>query len=608
MAAFADRVQETTTTTGTGSVTLAGAVIGFCSFATAFASTVTVVYYAIVGQAPGEWEVGIGTFDGATTLDRTTPLAGSAGLPVNLSTGTKDVFVTIPAAALNDRVFNVKEFGAKCDSTTSGGGTDDRLAIVAALAALPYAGGTLFFPAVCRVSAPIEIGGRNNIRFTGAGSPRTQDADFSGIVYSGTTGSLFTSTDPVTHAPTPVVGVEIDHMGLWFSDSSYAAGPLLNFSTASGRIHIHDAFIGGSDSSLTGGVPTAATLIQLTDFYNLTIENSTLQNAGVGIAGPAGSPGVCSGITIRRNSFTNWGTAGIVAVGSSWVIDNNEFEPGATTVARDITTNTQNCEGIRITSNWFGDAATGTYINAPASNARYIGALISGNLFHGATTQINLGGSWGVSITGNSFTPAATVGVCVNLASAIGVTIIGNRFDAANMTSAIIGASASNVRVANNELDAGALYSGAVPGGTSQIDELSSMVSGTQYIMGNVGIGDQPGTYSGVDKSLTIFKGSNGATRTRLSLGNYNSASALGPGSFVDATTNYGVSQASGLVLGCTDNIGPTQHDVMTLYHNGAVATVSLADLPVYADNTAAASLATNSLYKTSTGVLMIKY
>lgn len=94
-----DRVQETTATTGTGTVTLAGAVLGFQSFAAIGNANTT--YYCIAGRGTGEWEVGVGTYTASgTTLARTTVLASSnAGSLVSFSAGTKDVFGTYPAGA-----------------------------------------------------------------------------------------------------------------------------------------------------------------------------------------------------------------------------------------------------------------------------------------------------------------------------------------------------------------------------------------------------------------------------------------------------------------------------------------------------------------------------
>lgn len=90
-----DRVKETTTTTGTGTITLDGASSGFQSFSVIGNGNTT--YYAIVG--PTEWEVGIGTYTSSgTTLSRDTILESSnGGTAVNFSAGTKDVFCTYPA-------------------------------------------------------------------------------------------------------------------------------------------------------------------------------------------------------------------------------------------------------------------------------------------------------------------------------------------------------------------------------------------------------------------------------------------------------------------------------------------------------------------------------
>ena len=93
---LADRVQETTTTTGTGTVTLAGAATGFQTFAAVGDGNST--YYTIAGGS--EWEVGIGTYTASgTTLSRTTVISSSnSGSLVTFSAGTKNVFVTYPAA------------------------------------------------------------------------------------------------------------------------------------------------------------------------------------------------------------------------------------------------------------------------------------------------------------------------------------------------------------------------------------------------------------------------------------------------------------------------------------------------------------------------------
>lgn len=91
-----DRVKETATTTGTGAVTLGGAVTGFESFSSALANSDT-TYYAISHRNADEWEVGLGTYN-TGVLTRTTILESSnSDSAVSFSSGTKDVFITLPA-------------------------------------------------------------------------------------------------------------------------------------------------------------------------------------------------------------------------------------------------------------------------------------------------------------------------------------------------------------------------------------------------------------------------------------------------------------------------------------------------------------------------------
>jgi hypothetical protein len=94
-----DRVKETSTTTGTGTIDLAGAETGYESFVAGI-GTGNTTYYAIELNSAGEWEVGIGTVTDATpdTLSRDTIITSSnSDSAVNFSAGTKNVFCTLPA-------------------------------------------------------------------------------------------------------------------------------------------------------------------------------------------------------------------------------------------------------------------------------------------------------------------------------------------------------------------------------------------------------------------------------------------------------------------------------------------------------------------------------
>lgn len=99
-----DRVVETTTTTGTGALTLAGAVTGYHAFS-AKMSVGDTCYYCIEaidssGTPTGDWETGLGTYSATNTLTRTTVSDSSnSGAAVSFATGTKRVFISAIAGS-----------------------------------------------------------------------------------------------------------------------------------------------------------------------------------------------------------------------------------------------------------------------------------------------------------------------------------------------------------------------------------------------------------------------------------------------------------------------------------------------------------------------------
>ena len=85
----ADRVRDTTTTTGTGALTVSGSAPSGYSTFSGVLSTGDTFYYAVQHQAASEWEVGLGTYSSANTITRTTVYSSSnAGSAVNFSSGT----------------------------------------------------------------------------------------------------------------------------------------------------------------------------------------------------------------------------------------------------------------------------------------------------------------------------------------------------------------------------------------------------------------------------------------------------------------------------------------------------------------------------------------
>ncbi len=94
---YYDRVKETSSTTGTGTVTLAGAVSGFRAWSTV--GDGNTAYYLIIGGT--EFEVGLGTYTASgTTLARSVIASSNSNALVNFSAGSKDVVLTLAAAAI----------------------------------------------------------------------------------------------------------------------------------------------------------------------------------------------------------------------------------------------------------------------------------------------------------------------------------------------------------------------------------------------------------------------------------------------------------------------------------------------------------------------------
>lgn len=105
-----DRVKETSTSTGTGNITLAGASTGFVSFADSFILNEP-IYYAIVDTTNNTWEVGRGHLLNSTTLvrDKVHESSSFTGVPpskvynaVSFAAGSKDVFSTVPAERIEE--------------------------------------------------------------------------------------------------------------------------------------------------------------------------------------------------------------------------------------------------------------------------------------------------------------------------------------------------------------------------------------------------------------------------------------------------------------------------------------------------------------------------
>lgn len=302
---IADRVQETTISTGTGTVLLTGAVQGYQSFGVIGNANTT--YYTIADQAGTNWEVGIGTYYSSNvSLVRTTVLSSSnASSLVNFPAGTKAVFVTYPAeraiyadssnitTVTNLVSGNVSVTGGTINSTTQNASTYTNVTVN---------GGT-----VNGVSL-------SNITYGGLGTMSTQNANAVAI-----TGGTVNS---VAHT-----GGSINNMTIGATTANTGA-----FTTITTTSPINVAFGGTGLANLTAGYvvignnTSQAVLIAPGTSGNVLVSNGTAWSSNASSTNMAGA--IANASVVLNSTFaTSNGT-----VGAGY----NGFSVGPVTVANGI--------------------------------------------------------------------------------------------------------------------------------------------------------------------------------------------------------------------------------------------------------------------------------
>ncbi len=204
-----DRVKEGTTTAGTGAFTLGGSSATFDPF-NSFMTNGDTTYYAVVHTASGvdEWEVGLGTWNTGNTLTRTTVLGGSNGTSaVDFSAGTKDIFMTYPAAAAatldldsNDLAALVTLGNHTTDNLTEG----SNLYYTDARVDAHLSGGTGVTYSSGAISIGQAVGTGDAVTFNGVTSDLTGNADTATALQTARTiaGQSFDGTANITIAAT----------------------------------------------------------------------------------------------------------------------------------------------------------------------------------------------------------------------------------------------------------------------------------------------------------------------------------------------------------------------------------------------------------------------
>jgi hypothetical protein len=383
---LADRVKETTTTTGTGTVTLLGASTGFQSFAAVGNANTT--YYTITAQTGTEWEVGIGTYTSAgTLLARNTVLSSSnGGSAVNFSAGTKDVFVTYPSSrsvyadgttltATNSSILPATSGGTGQSSYAIGdilfASTTTALSKLADVATgnAIISGGVGVAPSYGKIgltthvsgTLPIANGGTNSTATATAGGISYGTGTAYAVTAAGTAGQVVTSGG--TGAPT-------------FTTAT-------NANTASAIVQ-RDAsgnFSAGTiTAALSGNATTASSLSNALTLGTYLTGTSYNGSSAVTAAVDATSANTASKV-VARDASGNFSAGTITAALTGNVTGNVTGSSGSTTGNAATATVLQTARTINGTS--FNGSADIT-ITANTTNTLTLGTYLTGTSFNGS--------------------------------------------------------------------------------------------------------------------------------------------------------------------------------------------------------------------------------
>lgn len=351
--ALFDRVQETTTTTGTGSVTLGGAVPGFQSFAVV--GNGNTCYYTIVDGSA--WEVGTGTYStSGPTLARTTVLSNSNGntSPITLAAGTKSVFLTYPAG----KSVNLNESGNVSPLGTVSSGV--------------WQGTTV----------GVAYGGTGVTSSSGANSVVLRDAS-QNITVNRINQGLLTTT---------------------------ASGGTTTLTAASA---FNQALVGTGGH--TYRLPDATTLSDTTTFQfnnnatgTLTIQNNAGTAVGTIASGGAAGIALLSNATVGGTwdvhayipENVTWGTNSL-ALGST-VISGGTWQGGTIQPAYGGTGLTSYTSGGAVYANSSTTLTSGTLPVTAGGTGATTASGAQSNLNVPSTTGSGASGTWGINITGSA--------------------------------------------------------------------------------------------------------------------------------------------------------------------------------------------------------------
>lgn len=405
-----DRVKETSTTTGTGNISLGGAAATFDTFQS-FLSNGDTTFYAIVHTSSGvdEWEVGLATWNTGNTLSRTSVLAGSNGTSaVNFSAGTKDVFMTYPAskaivsgenaAFANITVTgtvdgrDIAADGTKLDGVEASADVTDTANVTAA-GALMRSGGTMTGNLVLNANPSAALGAAtkqyvdSEVSSLVDSAPSTLDTLNELAAALGDDANFSTTVTNSIATKLPLAGGTMTG-AITVATTGVAASPSLAIDVSSSSAFVH------SQENLAANLASTQTNILV-----IGKEGSTKNSGYLGFnwsSAGSNSNYVSLGHWGNNNLFRVYGD-GTLKAGASNIIFHDGYHPNADawTTARTLTLSGDASGSV----SWDGSA--NATLSVSVGDADTVDGIHASSIFYDkGTTQIGSSSSWDVTAPG----------------------------------------------------------------------------------------------------------------------------------------------------------------------------------------------------------------